>query len=129
MAKKSSNEWMLVTPTKDDEGKLIACILCDDQSMGCNLIKIYSSLLNRSKSSPWCVNRRQLANADAKYLHDKLVQECKKSKIESRSLNSVETWIFVMQNFSVDEILNEIVGMDDNIHRLLEAMHSIPPKT
>ncbi len=29
-----------------------------------------------------------------------------------------------MQNFSVDEILNEIVGMDDNIHWLLVAMYS-----
>ena len=128
MAKKSSNEWLLVTPTKDDEDKLIACISCDDQSMGCNLIKIYSSLLNRSKSEPLCVNWRQLANADAKYLHDKLVQECKKSEIEPPSLNSVKTWIFATWNFSVDEILNEIVGMDDNIHRLLEAMYSNTPK-
>ena len=91
MAKKSSNEWLLVTPTKDDEDKLIACISCDDQSMGCNLIKTYSSLLNRSKSEPLCVNERQLANADAEYLHDKLVWECKKSEIKPPSLNSVET--------------------------------------
>ena len=33
-----------------------------------------------------------------------------------------------MWNFSVDEILNEIVGMDDNIHRLLEAVYSNTPK-
>ena len=48
MAKKLSDEWMLVTSTKDDEDKLIACISCDDQSMGCNLVETYSSLLNRS---------------------------------------------------------------------------------
>ncbi len=116
MSKKSSNEWLLVTPTKDDEDELIACVSCDDQSIGCNLIKIYSSLLNRSKSEPWCVNWRQLANADAEYLHDKLVRECKKSEIEPPSLNSVEMWVFAMQSLSADEILNEIVGMDDNIH-------------
>jgi hypothetical protein len=84
--------------------------------MECNLIKTYSSLLNRSKSEPLCVNRRQLANADAEYLHDKLVRECKTSEIEPPSLNSVETWIFAMRNCSFDEIQNEIVGMDDNIH-------------
>ena len=67
-----------VTPTKDDEDEMIACIPCDDKSMGCNLIKIYSSLLNWSKSERWCVNWRQLANADAEYLHDKLARECKK---------------------------------------------------
>ncbi len=107
---------MLVTTTKDDEDELIACISCDDQSMGCNLIETYSSLLNQSKSEPVCVNGRQLSNADAKYLHDKLVWECKKSETEPPSFNSVEMWIFAMQNFSVDEILNEIVGMADNIH-------------
>ena len=128
MAKKGSDEWLLVTPTKDDEDELIACISCDDQSMECNLIKTYSSLLNRSKSEPLCVNQRQLANADAKYLHDKLVRECKKSEIEPPSLNSVETRILASWNFSIDEILNEIVGMDDNIHRLLEAMYSNTPK-
>jgi hypothetical protein len=52
MAKRSSDVWLLVTPTKDDEDELISCVSCDDQSIGCNLIKIYSSLLNRSKSEP-----------------------------------------------------------------------------
>ena len=86
MAKKSSNEWMLVTPIKHDEDELIACISCDDQSMECNLIKTYSSLLNQSKSESLCVNWRQLANADAEYLHDKLFRECKTSEIEPPSL-------------------------------------------
>jgi hypothetical protein len=128
MAKKSSDEWLLVTPTKDDEDKLIVCIPCDDQSMRCNLIETYSSLLNWSKSEPFCVNQRQLANTDTKYLYDKLVQECKTSEIEPPSLNSVKSWIFAVRNFSVDEILNEIVGMDDDIHRLLVAMYSNTPK-
>ena len=67
MAKKSSNEWLLVTPTKEDEDELIACISCHNQSIGCNLIKIYSSLLNQSKSEPWSDNWQQLANTDAEY--------------------------------------------------------------
>jgi hypothetical protein len=128
MAKKCSDEWLLVTPTEDDEDEVIACISCNEQSLGEYMIKVYSSLLTRSKSEAWCVNWSQLANADAEYLHDKLVWECKKSAIEPPPLNSVKTWIFAAQNFSVDEILNEIFGMDDNIHRLLEAMYSSTPK-
>ena len=92
------------------------------------MIKIYSSLSTRSKSEPRCVNWRQLANADAEYLHDKLVRECKKSAIELPPLNSVAMWIFAVRNFSVDEILNEIVGMDHTIHQLPEAMYLSTPK-
>jgi hypothetical protein len=36
--------------------------------------------------------------------------------------------IFAVWNFSSHEILNEIVGMDDNIHQLLEAIYSSAPK-
>jgi hypothetical protein len=67
------------------------------------------------------------ANADAKYLYDKLVQECKMLEIESPSLNLVKTWVLAARNFSIDEILNEKVGVDDNIHQLLEAMYSNTP--
>ncbi len=30
----------------------------------------------------------------------------------------------VARNFSIDEIVNEIIGMDENIFGLLEALHS-----
>ena len=79
--------------------------------MGCHLIETYSSLFNWSKSETLRVNWRQFANADSKYLYDKLVRKCKISEIEPSSLNSIETWIFAVRNFSVDEILNEIVGI------------------
>ena len=50
------------------------------------------------------------------------------SAIEPPSLNSVETWIFALQTFLVDEIVTEIVGIDENINRLLEAIYSNTPK-
>ena len=52
MAKKSSDEWLIVTQTKDDEVEVIACISCNEQSLGEYIIKIYSSLLTRSESEP-----------------------------------------------------------------------------
>jgi hypothetical protein len=30
-AKKNCNEWVLITPTEDDEDKLMACISSDEQ--------------------------------------------------------------------------------------------------
>jgi hypothetical protein len=48
--------------------------------------------------------------------------------IEPPSFKSVETWILTARNFSVDEVLTEIIGTDDNIHRLLEAVYSNTPK-
>ena len=57
---------------------------------------------------------RQLANTDAKYLYDKLIRECAESAIEPPSLKSVKTWIMVARNFSIDEIVNEIIGTDEN---------------
>jgi hypothetical protein len=44
------------------------------------------------------------------------------------SFNSVKAWILTARYFSFNEIMNEIIGMDDNIHRLLEAMYSNTPK-
>ena len=37
------------------------------------------------------------------------------SAIEPLSLKSVEAWIMVAWTFSIDEIVNEIVGTDENI--------------
>ena len=65
---------------------------------------------------------------DTKYLYDKLIRECAESAIEPPSLKSVETWIMVARKFSIDEIVNEIVGTDENIFGLLEALHSNTPK-
>ena len=50
------------------------------------------------------------------------------SNIEPPSLKSVETWIMVAWNFFIDEIVNEIIGTDENIFGLLEALHSNTPK-
>ena len=47
---------------------------------------------------------------------------------QTPSLKSVETWIMVAQNVSIDEIVNEIIGTDENIFGLLEALHSNTPK-
>ena len=82
----------------------------------------------RSKSEYHCFNQRQLSNRETEYLHIKLIRECKKSAIEPPSLSSVQTWIHIVRNFSLDEIMNEIIGLDDNIYRLLEAMYSNTPK-
>jgi hypothetical protein len=41
IAKKSSGEWLLVTPTKDDEDEVIACISCNEQSLGEYMIEIF----------------------------------------------------------------------------------------
>lgn len=122
------DEWMLVTPTEDDEDELIECISWDEEAKECNMARAYSTLMIRSKSEPRCFNWRQLANADAKTLYDKLIRECAESAMESPSLKSVETWILVARNFSIDEIVNEIVGRDENIFGLLEALHSNTPK-
>jgi hypothetical protein len=50
------------------------------------------------------------------------------SDYEPPSLKSVKTWIMVARKFSIDEIVNEIVGTDENIFGLLEALHSNTPK-
>ena len=55
-------------------------------------------------------------------------RECAESAMESLSLKSVETWILVARKFSIDEIVNEIVGRDENIFGLLEALYSNTPK-
>ena len=105
------------TPTEYDKDKLMAGISSDELSMEYNIAKNYTSLMIQSKSEPCCFNQRQLANTETKYLHNKLIQECKKSAIEPPALNSVKTWILIARNFSLDEIMHEITGMDDNIHR------------
>jgi hypothetical protein len=115
-AKKNCNEWLLVTPTEYDEDELLACIKCDEKSNRSDVAMTYISLMLRSKSKPCCFNRRQLANTETKHIHNKLVWECKKSAIEPPSFKSVETWILHARNFSVDEFLTQIVGMDDSIH-------------
>ena len=78
------------------------------------MARAYSTLMIRSKSEPCCFNWRQLANT-AKYLYDKLIRECAESAIEPPSLKSVKTWILVAWNFSIDEIVNNIIGTDENI--------------
>ena len=128
MTKLNRDEWMLVTPTEDDENELIECISWDEEAKECNMARAYSTLMIRSKSEPCCLNWRQLAKTDAKYLYDKLIRECAESAIEPPSLKSVETWIMVARNLSIDEIVNEIVGTDENIFGLLEALHSNTPK-
>ncbi len=112
---------VVVTPTEYNKDELMACISSDEPSTEYNIAKTYTSLMIRSKSEPCCFNQRQLANTETEYLHNKLIRECKKSVIKLPLFNSVETWILA-RNFSLDEILTEIVGMDDNIHRLLEAV-------
>jgi len=92
------------------------------------MAKAYSTLMIHSKSTPCCFNWRQLANADAKNLYDKLIRECAESAMEPPSLESVETWIMVARNFSIDEIVNEIIDSDEKIFGLLEALHSNSPK-
>ena len=126
--KKNRDDWLLVTPTEYNKDELMACITCDEQSIGFDVAKTYISLMSRSKSKPCCFNWRQLANTETKHLHNKLVWECKKSAIEPPLFDSVKTWILTARNFSLDEVLTEIVGMDDNIHRLLEAVYSNTPK-
>ena len=100
---------------EDDENELIECISWDEEAKECNMVRVYSTMMIHSKSEPCCLNWRQLANTDAKYLYDNLIRECAESAIESPSLKSVETWILVARNFSIDEIVNEIVGTDENI--------------
>ena len=128
MTKLNPDEWMLVPPTEDDENELIECISWDEDAEECNMARAYSTLMIRSKSETCCFNWRQLANAEAKYSYDKLIQECTESAIKPPSLKSVETWIMVARNFSIDEIKNEIIGTDENIFGLIEALHSNTPK-
>jgi hypothetical protein len=128
MTKLKCDEWMLVTPTEDDEDKLIECISWDEESKECNMARAYSTLMIRSKSEPCCFNWRQLANADTKTLYYKLIWESVESEMEPLSRKSVKTWILVARNFSIDEILNEIVGRGEIIFGLLEALHLNTPK-
>ena len=116
------------TPAEDNEDKLIKCISWDEKSKEGNMARASSTLMIRSKSKPCCFNWRQLANADAKTLYDKLIWECAESVIEPPTLKSVETWILVARNFSIDEIANEIIDTDENIFGLLDALHSNTPK-
>ena len=125
---KNCNEWLLITQTEYDKHELMACITGDEQSSEYNIAKTYTSLMIWSKSEPRCFNQRQLANTETEYLHNKLIRECKKSAIEPSSLSSVETWIHNARIFCLYEIMNEIIGMDDNIYRLLEAMYSNTPR-
>ena len=127
-AKKNCDEWLLITPTEYDEDELMACITCDEQSNGFDVGNTYISLMTQPKSKPCCFNQRQLANAETEHLHNKLVRECKKSVIDPPSFKSVKNWILTARNFSVDEVLNEIVGTDYKIHSLLEAVYSNTPK-
>ncbi len=126
--KKNCDEWVLITPTEYDEDELIACISSDELPKEYNITMTYTSLMIQSKSDPRCFNQRRLANTETEYLHNKLIRECKKSAIEPPSLSSVQTWIHNVRNFSLYEIMNEIIGMDDNIYRLLEAMYSNTPR-
>jgi hypothetical protein len=82
-----------------------------------NIAKTYTSLMIWSKSEPRCFNQKQLTNTETEYLHNKLIRECKKSAIEPPSLSSVQTWIDSVRDFSLYEIMNEIIGMDDNIYQ------------
>jgi hypothetical protein len=127
-AKKNCDEWVLITPTEYDEDELMACISSEGTSTEYNIAKTYTSLMIRSKSKPRCFNQRQLANTETEYLHNKLIRECKKSAIEPPSLSSVQTWIDNARDCSLYEIMNEIIGMDDNIYQLLEAMYSNTPR-
>ena len=127
-AKKNCNEWLLVTPTEYNNDELMVCIACDEQSNEFDVAKTYISLMTWSKSEPRFFNWSQLENTKTKHLHNKLVRECKKSVIDPPSFKSVENWILTARNFSVDEVLTEIVGTDDNIHGLLEAAYSNTPK-
>jgi hypothetical protein len=96
---------LLVTPTEYNED-VMACISCDELSMGSKITKTYcSSLMLQSKSEPCFFKRRQLSNTETKNLHNKLIWACKKSGIEPHSMNSVKTWILPTRNISLDEIM------------------------
>ena len=106
-AKKNCNGWLLITPTEYVEDELMACISSDESSMEYNIAMTYTSLMIRSKSEARCYDQRQLANTETEYIHNKLIWE-----------SSVQTWIHNARNFSLYEIMNEIIGMDDSIYRL-----------
>ena len=47
-AKKNCDEWVLITPTENDEDELMVCISSDERSMEYNIAKTYTSLMIQS---------------------------------------------------------------------------------
>ena len=114
------DDWKLVTPSEDDVDELIECIMegKESESYGDNDAKAWASALVDNVR-----NWRGLANAESEVVLAQLDNN------DNLQADTVERWIEVAQQRSIEEIMLEILdGDQDALDSLMNKAHSSTPK-
>ena len=126
--KQKQQEWSIETPNDVDEDELQQCIkeANNDQKTDKEIISIVSILMNQCQIHNW----RELANVDTSSTNNAVLKKfLSNNTVTKINEERLESWIHVAQQYSLEEIMLEILdGNEDVFHLLCTHANAGTPK-